>query len=64
MMRVLTEILDAPDTFSSGRGGTSVALVVLGNLLLGRFGGFVVYRQASDSRVDLGKWNRHDEMDG
>jgi hypothetical protein len=41
-----------------------VALVVLENLLLGGFGGFVVYRQASDSRVDLGKWNRHGEIDG
>jgi hypothetical protein len=59
-----TEIVDVPDTFCGCGGCAPVALLVLENLLLGGFGGLVVYRQASDGRIDLGKWSRHDEIDG
>lgn len=62
---VLTKIIDVPDTFCCRGGDAPVALLILGNLFLGGFGGFVVYRQASDGRIDLGEWNRHDgQMDG
>jgi hypothetical protein len=51
-----TQVFDIPDFGRFGWG----ALMRLLDFLLGGFGGFVVYRQASDGRVDLGERHRHD----